>query len=302
MRIAVCFSGHLRSAVEASTNIRAYLGSWANRVDYFIHTWDHNLIRPLRNRAWIESVLGHRLPDYVEKDRVCFETGLSDIIKIYRPCRVEVENYAQFRQYLGWIPWQCQTLFYSHSRSVKLALEWSTQCGFRYDVILKLRPDQIVPISASKIYLGQPIQFNPHDFQHDLLVWDSMQDHFLVQNWDPNRIDDVVWLASAAVMQQIAQYWPHCCQGQTLVEWVNQQQIPIGLIETRTYAILRTWFRHWPIDDFSMIWLADRMARADDFGLQIAALAPSYRLRFHDLVRRLGINLDSSAGICPWPL
>ena len=41
MRIAVCFSGQIRTGVQTAPNIKRYIGDLDPVCDYFVHTWDH---------------------------------------------------------------------------------------------------------------------------------------------------------------------------------------------------------------------------------------------------------------------
>ena len=40
MKIAVCFSGQIRTAVENFINIKNFLGDIYNDCDFFMHCWD----------------------------------------------------------------------------------------------------------------------------------------------------------------------------------------------------------------------------------------------------------------------
>ena len=41
MKIAVCFSGQMRTALEANKSIIKFLGNQLPNVDFFFHTWDN---------------------------------------------------------------------------------------------------------------------------------------------------------------------------------------------------------------------------------------------------------------------
>ena len=41
MKIAVCFSGQIRTGVQTAPNIKRYIGDLDTVCDYFVHTWDH---------------------------------------------------------------------------------------------------------------------------------------------------------------------------------------------------------------------------------------------------------------------
>ena len=44
MRIAICFSGGLRSSDQTSQYIKRYIGDLWDNCDFFLHTWDHESI------------------------------------------------------------------------------------------------------------------------------------------------------------------------------------------------------------------------------------------------------------------
>jgi predicted nucleotidyltransferase len=114
MKIAVCFSGQLRTANHAASNLLRFFGNLFNDIDFYVHTWDINQYKPYYN-------IRHQEPP--EK----IEPLEFEIFKeIYNPKRMVIEKYSNMN-----IP-----LFYSFSRSVEL-IEGD------YDVVIKLRPDII---------------------------------------------------------------------------------------------------------------------------------------------------------------
>ena len=40
MKIAVCFSGQFRTAIECAPNLKKFFSSKTHDIDFFIHIWD----------------------------------------------------------------------------------------------------------------------------------------------------------------------------------------------------------------------------------------------------------------------
>jgi hypothetical protein len=85
-RIAICFSGQIRTGVENSTNLINYIGEMRDAVDVFIHTWDIETESP-----WTEENKGDiniaNIKRYVDRE------VFAKIADIYRPLDIRIDNF-----------------------------------------------------------------------------------------------------------------------------------------------------------------------------------------------------------------
>lgn len=134
MKIAVCFSGQMRTALESHKSIINFLGNQLSNVDFFFHTWDINTEKTLFGDLRDE-------PDYTFEDHV-YISELLKIVKIYGPQKYIVENH---KEYINSV--RCKennpSLWYSWYKSLMLVKDFEKENNFEYDVVLKMRFDII---------------------------------------------------------------------------------------------------------------------------------------------------------------
>lgn len=143
MKIAVCFSGQLRTGIESSENIKRYLGFLYNYCDFFIHTWDINT-----QKHYNTSNIYHLEEKITDK-------YFNEFIEIYSPKKIEIENYKEtfekeseiINQNLIHYFEKIIPLWYSFMKSVELKKAYEKDHNFEYDLVIKLRPDIIFPES-----------------------------------------------------------------------------------------------------------------------------------------------------------
>jgi ribosomal protein S17E len=134
MRIAVCFSGQMRTALDARKSIIKFLGNHLLNVDFFFHTWDvkseKKLFGDLRDDV-----------DYTNEHYECLNKLLK-IVKVYKPKKYVVESHEDF---IGGMENKKNnpSLWYSWYRSLKLVKDFEKENGFEYDVVIKMRFDVI---------------------------------------------------------------------------------------------------------------------------------------------------------------
>lgn len=137
MRIAICFSGEIRTGVEASPNLLNFIGDLLPYTDFFIHTWDHETKKNyngVRIKGRVNNFLDHKFKGMLE---------------IYNPKKMIVENFNDV--YLRNKSEQSETLvfhylppfWYSFMESVSYKRNYEIENGFEYDYVVKLRPDII---------------------------------------------------------------------------------------------------------------------------------------------------------------
>jgi len=137
MRIAICFSGQIRTGVEASPNLLNFIGDLLPYTDFFIHTWDHETKKNyngVRIRGRVNNFLDHKFKGMLET---------------YSPKKMIIENFNEV--YLRNKLEHPETLvfnyisplWYSFMESVSYKKNYEIENGFEYDYVIKLRPDII---------------------------------------------------------------------------------------------------------------------------------------------------------------
>jgi hypothetical protein len=130
MRIAVCFSGQMRTALEAHTSIMRFLGNQLPNVDFFFHTWDIKSEKKLFGDLRDETHYTGQQYESINK--------LLKIVKVYEPKKYVVENFSSFKNEKN-----NPALWYSWYKSLKLVRDFEKENGFEYDVVIKMRFDVI---------------------------------------------------------------------------------------------------------------------------------------------------------------
>ena len=147
MKIAVCFAGQPRTGVLASPNVLKFIGDLLPNTDFFIHTWTINTSKCLT-------------PGCLLSCNQSSATDVQDFIDIYRPKDFQIQDHDAVCKNF-WKPiwnnsvriykWYPQ--FYSWYRANQLKLQFEKNNNFKYDFVVKLRPDTIYSdnISLTKL-------------------------------------------------------------------------------------------------------------------------------------------------------
>jgi len=137
MKIAVCFYGQVRTGVEAAPNIMHFLGEHFNSADFFVHTWDNNSTRTPLNLMCNEPPTYPLTNETVDKFK-----------KIYKPVNMIIESQQEYWNRL--LDTHGSTgdlvhLWHSayHSNQLKKIFEDTNK--FKYDYVIRMRPDCIFP-------------------------------------------------------------------------------------------------------------------------------------------------------------
>jgi hypothetical protein len=134
MRIAVCFSGQMRTALEAHTSIMRFLGNQLPNVDFFFHTWDIKSEKKLFGDLRDDVDYTHNQYEPLDK--------LLKIVKIYQPKKYIVESHEDYINTLE-NKKDNSSLWYSWYKSLKLVKDFEKENNFEYDIIIKMRFDVI---------------------------------------------------------------------------------------------------------------------------------------------------------------
>jgi len=150
MKIALCISGQMRTYEECYPNLKKYILD-PLQPDIFIHTWEG-------------SGISHKENIHIEEKIVLY----SELEKLYAPKKVVIEQFD--KSYLDKFsgvkvpnlikekePNQCKgsiPLFYKMNKCNELKKEFEKEFDFKYDVVIKLRPDLMIlePLKIQNIY------------------------------------------------------------------------------------------------------------------------------------------------------
>lgn len=142
MKIAVCFYGQTRTAKFAANNLKKYFGNLINDIDIFTHTWDVRMDRPL-------GMLRTTFNEPVKIDA----KNLEDYRVSYPHKDFLVEDQIQLRHFLQkkygvvGVKTVSEMTYPYHSfyRSMQFKKQYEEMHNFKYDIVIKLRPDVIFP-------------------------------------------------------------------------------------------------------------------------------------------------------------
>jgi hypothetical protein len=133
MRIAICFSGQLRTWKKVYNTWDYIVNNKNNehQIDYFFHTFYENSTPKIG--------VSHVNMDLVDIP----ESDFDEICEIFKPKKSKIESQKAFvdllniDQYVN--PYVCQ--YYSMYKSCELKKEYEIENNFEYDLVIKMRYD-----------------------------------------------------------------------------------------------------------------------------------------------------------------
>jgi hypothetical protein len=190
MRIAICFSGQMRTAVGTSKSILNFFGDEIDNIDIFIHTWDINTVAPrfFDGRSDEVNSIAQKI-DESEFDK------LNDI---YSPKEFKIENWETWNTTRGGVVCRRNDdndigslipLYYSAHESNHLRVEYEKKHQVEYQWVFKMRMDVLFKDSY-KI--------------SDELKWMIHRPNFFyvndVYNRLPEFVEDIMWASTPTIM------------------------------------------------------------------------------------------------------
>lgn len=194
-RIAVCFSGQIRTGVENSAALLNYIGEMRDAVDVFIHTWDIETESP-----WTEENKGDlniaTIKRYVDRE------VFTQIRDIYNPLDIRIDNFDFYQRchhsriISRGLPCVAQIpMFQTIWESNQLKLAHERLCDSKYGAVLRTRFD---------------INFGPNrTLLEDLQYAASKKDLFYFVDFSnkfPDAIEDVCWLSSSKIIDRVCNF------------------------------------------------------------------------------------------------
>jgi hypothetical protein len=259
MRIAICFSGLIRTGCNAYPNLLKYFGDYYDNIDVFIHTWDYEYTKPPTNFSF---GMGDDLSENLLKTipHKIIESKLKKFEQIWKPIMMKVDSYEICNEYdkkmiaqSGYnsthgnaYPHQLKLSLYECN---KLKSDYEILHNFKYDYVVRIRPDMVI----------KPIW----TLQEEIKLLSKLNNQFLVCNlgdWKSNydtMINDVLYIATSEIMDTIAEYGnPNSTIffTESLVTYLINNGISPYKSLIDGYAILRNYSTHLnPIDDYNQI-------------------------------------------------
>lgn len=131
MKVAVCFSGQIRTAKECAPNLKAFFSSDKHEIDFFIHTWDNTSYKNFN---------GTNI--YPQRDRFITEDEINFLKETYNPKVIKVESHSNYlKRFVENGFGNGLELWYSFYKSIILKKWYERNEKFKYDVVIKIRLD-----------------------------------------------------------------------------------------------------------------------------------------------------------------
>jgi hypothetical protein len=203
MRIALCFSGQIRTGIEVSKSVLNFIDTPHLTVDFFIHTWD------------IESKSPHDVSKHLPYIRSGSTypldmTKIDKIKDIYKPKKIVVSNYDEYQKSINSNPRFIDNehfvipyvipLYQSAYESNKLKMEYEKENNFKYDFVVKSRFD-----CAFYNYqkLIEEVKFIKNRFRQSNIKEIYVNDHW---NKLPGMMEDIFWIGESEIMDIICNF------------------------------------------------------------------------------------------------
>ncbi len=186
-RVAVCFSGQLRTWKKVFETWEYLVFNEEIEVDYFFHAWEENTIPKF---GVLQSNL--ELFDLPENEK-------EEIVEFLKPKLFKFESQKWFndfvnaKEYIN--PYSCQ--YYSMMESAKLKTQYEQENGFQYDAVIKCRFD---------LLLQEPIIFDTTPIDPNTIY----ACHCLADENDVlYRITDLLFYSDSPTFDKLCSYHNH---------------------------------------------------------------------------------------------
>lgn len=203
MKIAVCFSGQIRTGVHVVKNIKNYIGDLYQYCDFFVHTWDVESISMNDLNTMIsDGDLYQKNKNIVHK---IDNSKFTNFYSIYNPISMVVEPYLMFnyrqlpggRRYNNNTKSEVISLFESIHECNKLKINHEEKYNFKYDYVVRLRPDLVIHPEKS-------LEEDLFEISDDVLLFAGFKNRDY-----SNRIDDIFWISKSEIMDKISPYYDY---------------------------------------------------------------------------------------------
>lgn len=213
MKIALCFSGQIRTGALSAPNILRYIGDLLPDCDIFVHTWDTET----KGTGYANRVgegLRSTQEEWHDAKPVENSTVFDQFAEIMKPKRMVIEEYdlEPTKKLWGGRRFCTETgkwyvsMWYSVFKANQLKMEYAAQNGVFYDYTIRIRPDIVFGPEKS---LAEDLELIEND---STLVFG---DHYHIWDFDGRqRCEDIFFIGSSRVMDHITCY--HECYTNTV--------------------------------------------------------------------------------------
>jgi hypothetical protein len=194
MKIAICFSGQIRTGVECSSNFLNYIGDLRSSCDFFVHTWD---VETISMNLHVDIGKEANKPFVVDKS--VFE----NFKEVYNPKKMVIDTYdsVETRNAPGGLRFNKKanayvvSLFESIFYANELKKEYEKENNFKYDFVVRCRPDLIFSNSKS-------LKDDIEQAKEKLLLYGAHKRCFGVE-----RVEDIFWISKSDEMDCISNFY-----------------------------------------------------------------------------------------------
>lgn len=218
MKIAICFSGQLRSFKHAAANLKKFIGDVEN-IDIFVHTWDVSQYKGWDTSSFMSQLHGYTNVYPIEQINQSHTDNLNELYD-NRIRAFEIESYEEFKKNdLHIVP-----LWHSFKKSVSLAKNYGD-----YDVVIKLRTDMIFAHEAT--------------LAEELAHYNKDKSKFLVCNMTDVIVNDVYFISNMDTMILASKFSPTMRQTESPLiafkKYCDANNIKLDRTLNQDYTILR---------------------------------------------------------------
>lgn len=258
MKIAVCFSGQIRTGVVCAPNIIRYIGELASSCDFFVHTWD--IETHSQNVYGTRRVGTANTPFLANPNEVC------DFYKIYKPIAMVVDSYTK-NQYVETINGsrinkitgrRMSAMLESIYECNRLKKDYEQRYQFVYDYVVRIRPDLVFNPTKK---LSEDISQLTHD--NMILCGEHMTNGQL-----DKRMEDVFWIARSKLMDDLTEF-AHHRSNNTEFDQQNWQDKPPGYLHIQEHlaqyvsTVLNAHAVPLKDNRMKVYWRGDEQAKVD---------------------------------------
>lgn len=222
MKIALCFSGQLRTGPQCAENILRYLGDLKDSCDVFVHTWDVRSEPTAANYQFIP----------VEKQ------VFNDFYSAYNPIAMVVEPYNLRPLSNLWSGYRVDPatgrhiigMFEGIYEANQLKALHEQKHNFTYDYVVRIRPDTVFHPSKR---LADDLQLIVNN---QMFVYGAHHGDFGM-----SRLEDIFWIGPSWVMDQLATFYE-----------VRANSLFCGNVHSHTYVDWQFHMANWVRDGLGL--------------------------------------------------
>lgn len=201
MKIALCFSGQIRTGNITAPNILRYVGDLLPNCDFFVHTWD------VESYSQADYELLQVNAGLSDQKNVTFKVDksvFSDFYKAYNPTSMTVTEYNLLGFEDTWGGRRINPVTgikgYSYLESAyeanELKKQYEQKNHFTYDYVVRIRPDLI---------------FSPNKSLKDDIALITSPNFFVYganrKNHGNAVLEDIYWIATSETMDVLVNYY-----------------------------------------------------------------------------------------------